>query len=333
MRKFEFILPIFLAAFPLSGQLPVFYKSVDRVIWIVEDMDATLEGLKKLGFTNVRDSGEVELTYSVYRAKPAGGTMRFVSGRFGDLAVHWIQPTGGSNVFEDFVKKHKSGIFSLVHRVPSKEIYEQELTRLKELGVGVVQSGFQETDTGYIHYAFLNTESEGKYVLGLIHFPSGDEGPLAVPAENPSGRVVTQYAFAVDQLEPVSKFWAKLGFPEMSYSQGKLSDLRYKGEPAQFEMRLGWQRHGKVPYEWIQSLKGPDIYGDHMSKHGEGFHHLAFNVEDMDKEVARWAELGFAEIQSGAWGEKGQTGSGRFTYLDAQSLGGIDIELLWSFRK
>ncbi|MCW5979777.1 MAG: VOC family protein [Bryobacteraceae bacterium] len=315
------------------AQLPDFYKTVDRLIWVVEDMDATLEGLKKLGFTNLRDSGEVELTYSVYRAKPAEGTMRFASGRFADVAVHWIQPTGGANAFEDFLKTHKSGVFSLVHRAPSKEAYEQELARLKDLGVGVLQSGFLETDAGNIHYAFLNTAPEGKYILGLIHFPSTDEGPLAIAPDNPSSLRVSQYAFAVKELEPVSKFWAKLGFPEMTYTQGKLSDLRYKGEPGQFEMRLGWQRHGQVPYEWIQSLQGPDTYRDHMAKHGEGFHHLGINVESMDEEVARWASLGFPEVQSGGWGDKGQPGSGRFTYVDAQSLGGVDIELLWSLRQ
>jgi len=36
---------------------------------------------------------------------------------------------------------------------------------------------------------------------------------------------------------------------------------------------------------------------------------------------------------SGGWGERGKPGSGRFAYMDAHSLGGVDVELLWSFPK
>jgi hypothetical protein len=327
----KFLLPLLFLP-PVCGQLPEFYKSVDRLIWVVPDMDATVAGLKKLGFTNLSDQGEVEMPWTAYHARPATGTLRMVSGRFADLAVHWLQPLGGSNAFQDFLNKHGGGVFSLVHRVPTKEVYEDELARLKGLGVAVLQSGFLETDSGNIHYAFLDTEAEGKYVLGLIQFPSGEEGPLYVSPENPSGRRVTQYAFAVRELEPVSAYWARVGFPEMTYTQGPLHDRRYRGQTGQFEMRLGWQRHGKVPYEWILSLKGPDIYLDHVQKHGEGFHHLAFSVEDMDREIAEWTKLGFPEAMSGGWGEKGKPGSGRFAYMDTHSIGGIDVELLWSFR-
>lgn len=27
---------------------------------------------------------------------------------------------------------------------------------------------------------------------------------------------------------------------------------------------LGWQPHGRVVYEWIQSLKGPTVYADQI---------------------------------------------------------------------
>lgn len=332
----QVLVRFWLAALPLAplfGQLPDYYRTVDRLVWVVPDMDATVAGLKKLGFTNLRDQGEVELDWTAFRARPASGTMRLVSGRFADVAVHWVQPLGGSNAFQEFLEKKGGGVFSLMHRVPSKEAYEQELARLKDLGVGVLQSGFVESEAGNIYYAFLDTVAEGKYSLGLVHFSGGDEGPLFVPPENPSGRRVTQYAFVVRELEPVSAYWARLGFPAMSYTESPLHDRRYRGRPAAFEMRLGWQRHGKVPYEWILSLKGPDIYREHLEKHGEGFHHLAFSVQDMDAEIAEWTRLGFPEAMSGGWGEKGKPGSGRFAYMDTHALGGVDVELLWSYPK
>ena len=64
----------------------------------------------------------------------------------------------------------------------------------------------------------------------------------------------------------------------------------------------------------------------------EGFHHLAFRVKDMDADLAWWAGLGYPESMSGGWGDKGKKGSGRFAYVDTQSIGGIDVEVLWSMR-
>lgn len=333
MRKhWIWLAPALLFAAPLRGELPEFYKEVDRLVWVVEDMGQTMAGLNNLGFTSLDDRGEVDLTEMEFRGKPATGEVRMVSGRFGDLGVHWLQPLGGENPFSEFLKKHRSGVFSLMHRVPTAEAYQAEVERMKSLGAGVLAQGAIDSDLGLIRYVFFDTEREGKYVLGLVQFPGGHEGPLAIPTENPTGRKVTQFAFAVQALEPVSAYWAKLGFPAMSYTQGKLRNLKYRGKPAGFEMRLGWQRHGRVVYEWILSLKGPDVYLDHMKVHGEGLHHLAFNVDDMDAQVGWWGQKGHPESMSGAWGEEGKPGSGRFTYVDTQALGGIDVELLWNYR-
>ncbi len=316
---------------PVRGELPEFYNTVDRLIWVVEDMDQTLAGLRKIGFTNLRDIGEVTVG-GEFRGAPATGEARLVLGRFADVRVQWIDPGPGKNAFAEFREQHGSGVFSLMHRAPDASAFEAEVRRMDSLGVGALHKGSVAIDAGTIHYAFFDTEAEGKYSLGILSFPNGDEGPFLIPPDNPSGRTVSQFAFAVRELEPVSAYWAKLGFPEMQVTHGPLHDRKYRGKRADFDMKLGWQRHGKVPYEWILSIKGPDIYLDHMDRHGEGFHHLAFQVKDMDADLAWWAERGFHESMSGGWGEKGKPGSGRFAYIDLHAVGGTDLELLWSFR-
>lgn len=329
---FAFLVSCFLPAWSLA-ELPNYYQTIDRVIWVVEDMDRTVGELRNLGFTNLRDFGVVSLTGGDYRGQPTDGEARIVFGRFGNVRAQWVQPRGGSNAFADFLARHGSGVFSLMHRAPDARALEAELGRLGGLGVGILQSGSVEIDSGTIRYAFLDTAEEGKYVLGLIQFPGDDEGPFLIPPDNPSGRTVSQFAFAVRDLEPVSRFWATLGFPPMEVTHGTLSDKKYRGQPADFDMKLGWQRHGAVPYEWILSLRGPDVYLEHIERHGEGFHHFAFQVRDMDADLAWWKERGYPESMSGGWGEKGKSGSGRFAYVDAGRLGGgVDVELLWNYR-
>ncbi len=331
MKTLLVLLAAIILATPAMGELPEFYNTVDRLIWVVEDMDTTLAGLRKLGFTNLRDMGDGGIG-GEFRGAPSTGMARIVFGRLANVRVQWVEPAPGQNAFAEFRDKHGSGVFSLMHRAPTAEAFAAEVKRMKSLGVAPIQQGSVDINAGTIQYAFFDTEAGGKYSLGLLHFPNNDEGAFLIPADNPSGRTVSQFAFAVRDLDPVSKYWASLGFTEMQITHGPLHDKKHRGKPADFDMKLGWQRHGQVVYEWILSTKGPDTYLDHMAAHGEGFHHLAFNVKDMDADIEWWAARGYRESMSGGWGEKGKPGSGRFTYIDIQSIGGIDVELLWSMK-
>jgi len=332
MRSLLCAIVFLLSAVRAVPQVPECYRTVDAIVWVVSDLGAAVQGWARLGFPGIENMGIVEITEGVrFRGRGVQQAFGLAKGRIGETAVFWIQPTGGEGAYSEFAKKRGSGIFSLVHRAPSLEALEAEVRRMESLDIGVLQRGELRTGSGEVRYVFLDTESEGKYVLGLL---AGDieNSPLAVPPALPSTPRIAQYAFAVREMEPVSRFWARLGFPEFSYTHPAISELRYRGRPGDFDMRLGWQRHGKIPYEWTQSLKGPNVYLDHMKEHGEGVHHIAFNVNDMDAEVARWEKLGFSYSMGGAWGEKGKPGSGRFVYVNTQAIGGTDVELLWNFR-
>jgi beta-galactosidase len=307
--------------------LPDMYRSVHALTWVVRDVDKAIAGWRKLGFEDIRSRGVVTLTDVRYRGKPARCTAKLAEGYLGDVAVQWVQPVEGENAYTDFVARHGDGVFSLVHRAPTREVLRAEVERMKALGVGILQSETVPGDRGMASRTYLDTEPEGKYVLGLVHDPEA-----AAPGSAPPGRKVVQYAFAVRRLEPVLAYWSRLGFDDRSVTHPPLWDLRYHDQPGTFDAELGWQRHGRVPYEWILPLQGPTVYRDHMDTHGEGFHHIAFEVADLDEEVARWNALGFPFVQGGAWGEKGKPGWGRFAYQDTQAIGGADVELLWNYR-
>ncbi len=318
------------ASYPAFGQLPDFYKSVDRANWVVKDLDRVTAAWQKIGVSEIRQLGEAT-SADQYRGKNVTSTMRIATGRIGDLHIVWMQPLTKGNAYTDFLEKHGEGVFSLVHSVPSPEALEQEIKRLAGAGVSVLQRGSFDTDSGPILYAQMDTEPQGKYSLGLIYFPPGIEETVNVPA-NPSGPKVSQYAIVVRDLRAVSAYWHKLGFPEMTYTHGPLTDLEYRGQKGQFDQELGWHRHGKVTYEWIQALKGPTVYDDFLKTHGEGIHHLGVDVPDMDKAIADWKRLGYPVSQAGGWGDKGKPGSGRFAYIDTEPAGGLTIELLWNYR-
>jgi hypothetical protein len=298
------------------AQLPDLYRSVDRVTWIVDSIDRTVLGWEKVGLIRIDQRSDAELPVT-FRGKETKAKVRMASGFLGDVRVQWIQPMEGSNAFTEYQKKHRSGIFSLVHRVATAEALEKEKERLRGLGVNVLQTGE--------HVTYFDTEPDGKYVLGLYYGPDEPAPPA------PEKRIV-QFAFTAHDLKPISEYWSKLGLGAMAFNRGNLSDVEYWGKPVQIDQQFGWQRQRKIIYEWLAPITSPNTFDDHMKTYGEGIHHLAMNVPDMPKAVEEWKAAGFKVASSGAWGEKGKPGSGRFAYVDTQPIGGVIMELLWNFR-
>src|SRR6266545_4709084 len=251
----------FLTCAPAFAQLPDFYRSVASVHWVVADLDKVKQGWARLGFPALQDHGEVALPVK-HRGQFASCRIRVAMGNLAGLEVHWIQPLDGNGAFAEFLARHGSGIMSLNHQAPSPEALDKEVARLKAVGIPVLQRADVDTGSGLLTVVHMDTEAEGKYVLGLVHgsVPGG-----AAPPPVPFGLKRSQFAFLVEYLKA----------------------------------------------------------------HGEGPHHLGFDALDIDKVVGEWSALGFPPLQSGAWGEKGKPGSGRFAYLDTEGIGGVLIELLW----
>ncbi len=310
---------------PNAAQIPDYYRKVDRIVWIVNDLQDVMKGWQSLGFINMIDHGAV----TMWNGLSGNQDVYMASANFGGAHITWIQPVSKNNLFSAFLSQGGDGAFSLMHRVPSVEILNQELQRLKNLGIEPLLEGSVSTDDGPVNYAFLDTREDGKYVLGLITGPDDMEN---LGGGNQLGMEFTQYAFAIENPDPVSSFWAELGFPPFEITHGETWGKEYYGNPADFDMKLGWQRHGNIVYEWCIPLKGPTVYADHIKSHGEGIQHFGFNVQDMDQAITFFKDQGYAISMSGGWGEKGKPGSGRFAYVDTEKVGGETIELLWSYR-
>jgi catechol 2,3-dioxygenase-like lactoylglutathione lyase family enzyme len=313
-------------AVPVQAEVEDLYRRVASVHWVVKDIDRAKAGWAKLGFP-VQDLGEASVPGSL-RGQSGAARFRFALARLAGANVVWIQPVEGESAFQEHLDRSGEGVFSVNYAAPSREALEAEVARLQGLGVSVLQRGEATTPQGTITTVHMDTAAEGKYVLGLVH----GEAPF-VPDPTPALPLkLSQYALVVRSLEKVSAYWQRLGFPAMDITHGKLTDLVHRGQPGRFDQRLGWHRHGTVTWEWIEPVAGPTVYEEHLKVHGEGFHHFAFDVPDMDKACASWEALGVPIVQSGAWGEKGKAGSGRFAYAATDAFGAVTTEFLWNLR-
>jgi catechol 2,3-dioxygenase-like lactoylglutathione lyase family enzyme len=316
-------------AAPTWAEVPELYRKVANVHWVVKDLDHVKAGWGKLGFP-VQDLGEVTGSGS-YLGQYGSTRFRLAQARLAGAEVLWIQPVEGESAFTDHLARHGEGVMSVNYAVANREALEAEVARLAKLGVGVLQRGEVTTPTGRLTVVHMDTAAEGKYVLGLVQ----NETPRpAAEAPPPTATPLTlsQYALVVRSLEKVSAYWEKLGFPAMEITHGPLTDLVHRGQAGRFDQRLGWHRHGTVTWEWIEPVAGPTVYEEFLKEHGEGFHHFAFDVPDIDAAQAFFAAQGAAPVQSGAWGEKGKPGSGRFAYNATDVFGGVTTEFLWNLR-
>jgi methylmalonyl-CoA/ethylmalonyl-CoA epimerase len=109
-----------------------------------------------------------------------------------------------------------------------------------------------------------------------------------------------------------------LGGPGMPFT-GKM----IRGKPADYDMdlRLAKGDMGGMGFELVQPLKGKSVYKEFLDKKGEGVHHIAFFVDDVDAEIVDMQKLGFKVVQSGAMSNS------KWAYFDTDKLGGMMIEL------
>ena len=305
------------------------YGHVSSLIWVAKDLDPVITYWEKLGLKNVQRTPVTEFTGLIYRGEPAPTTARSAFGHIGGLFLEWIEPVTGNNLYTEFLKRHGDGILALGFAVKSDEELERQIRYFQSKGVQVAERTQWKASRGTGHGAYLDTAAKGGGVdIAVYHDPDGPSAEAARAAGNDYPLTkVNHFAFVVRDDRKVAAYWQGLGFGGMEIEHNISVDRMYRGHPGDFEMDLGWQRFGDLPYEWIESTRGPNVYEEYLKKHGEGVHHVGVDVKDMDAAVKMFESKGVPRSMWGGWESPGS--KGRFAYLDTDPHGGLTLELLW----
>lgn len=73
----------------------------------------------------------------------------------------------------------------------------------------------------------------------------------------------------------------------------------YHGEPGDFEADLLFYNFANLQIEYMIPRSGKNIWSDWMEEHGEGLHHVLFNVDSFTGAVEDMKEKGIPLIQDG----------------------------------
>jgi methylmalonyl-CoA/ethylmalonyl-CoA epimerase len=140
------------------------------------------------------------------------------------------------------------------------------------------------------------------------------------------GGRVTQIGVVVQDIEKASQAYAE--FLGMDKPQWFLTDTVdkahtvFKGESTEARAKLVFFELDNITIELIEPVGGPSTWQEFLEKRGEGIHHIAFEIKDMDKKINLLTEGGMFPLQ------KGDYEGGRYCYMNAVSKLGLILELL-----
>jgi len=95
-----------------------------------------------------------------------------------------------------------------------------------------------------------------------------------------------------------------------------------RGKPVDTKIKVAFVQSGDVQIELIEPVEGENPYTEFLEARGEGIHHLAYKVEDMEAMKAAFAEkVGEPVFYR-------DMGIMEFAYFDTTEVGGLMIEFL-----
>lgn len=135
---------------------------------------------------------------------------------------------------------------------------------------------------------------------------------------------VYQLGYVVGDLEKACAFY------ESTYGVGpfqvipevNMDGAILRGKPINTRIKVGFAKSDKIEIEFVQPLRGENLYTEFLGAKGDGIHHLAFMVDDMALWKKEFAAKGFEPVFHHDMGVMD------FAYFDTSAFGGLMLELL-----
>ncbi|MDX2154415.1 MAG: VOC family protein [Bryobacteraceae bacterium] len=158
-------------------------------------------------------------------------------------------------------------------------------------------------------------------------------GALGSGAQSPSYRdagigKIVQIAIVCKDLDACAARWSRLlGQPAPAARTtlpGKDVSVLYRGRPSDGQVKLTFFKTGDAVLELMQPVGQGTHWKEHLEQFGEGVHHIAFRVKDLDKTLAALEAEGMPVIHRGRFDSK----DGDYVYVDSKAKLGVTVELL-----
>lgn len=138
--------------------------------------------------------------------------------------------------------------------------------------------------------------------------------------------VICQIGLVVRDIEKMAKTYADvfgMDVPNVIITDtADVSNIRFRGAPTQARAKLAFFQMGSLSLELIEPIGESSTWKEFLDEHGEGVHHIAFQIKGMDDILTYLDGKGIPTVQRGDY-----TG-GRYAYVDGVPALGVILELL-----
>ncbi|MEJ7926733.1 VOC family protein [Sphingobium sp. AN641] len=136
---------------------------------------------------------------------------------------------------------------------------------------------------------------------------------------------IMQIAYVVDDLDAAIERWRSLidTGPFFVFRDSSPEIFKYRGQQSEVRLDIAIGQVGPVQVEFVQpKMAGPNIWRDGVAAGAQGFHHQCYVTDDLQAEIARYAQMG-VEL-----GVEAQAGPIAFAYFDTRHLIGSMTEVV-----
>jgi catechol 2,3-dioxygenase-like lactoylglutathione lyase family enzyme len=261
-------------------------------------------------------------------------TLGFVT--LGSLEIELIEVTRGRCGYNEFLEQRGEGMHHLLFDVDDLDATEAALA---EAGIGVVMGASgRRPGTRWVIFETSRLLGWDIEVRNRLAGPARAKA-IAVPhkqvddslfAQEPAVRLGSPVQIGVvtdDARRQAEVLQSLLGIGPFRLTDWPWvrPDMQgfFKGQPADFSMRMGFADLGNIQMELLEPLKGESVYTEFLARRGPGLHHLLFDVPDVDAKLAKLAERGIGVRMTGTGLREGT----KWLYLDTEPLLGWPVEL------
>ncbi|AEH51573.1 methylmalonyl-CoA epimerase [Pseudothermotoga thermarum DSM 5069] len=142
--------------------------------------------------------------------------------------------------------------------------------------------------------------------------------------------VLVQIGIVVKDIEKTAKDYAEFFGVEVPQiietDEWEKAHTEYNGHPTKARAKLVFFKNFKnIEIELIQPNENPSTWREFLDKHGEGIHHVAILVKNMDEKLESLKKIGIGVLQ------KGDYEGGRYAYVNSVEKLKFILELLENY--
>jgi methylmalonyl-CoA epimerase len=136
---------------------------------------------------------------------------------------------------------------------------------------------------------------------------------------------IHQVCIVVKDIDRAIQYYTStFGMGPFSVLDVDMEGVLLRGKPTSAKIKVAFADSGPLQIELIQPVEGKSIYTEFLDSKGEGLHHLAFQVDDMDTMLTGLAKEGIEPI----WQQRLPQFGIAFAYLNTDRIGGVIFELI-----